>query len=131
MYADFAFFSIVGLSNNVTDYKVTSDTSGRTYVFNFCEYVVLPCGDDSTNAYAYSYKDTVSNECQLLTGDQITLAKADAIKYEEMDHNISAATHILFTESDGPACGDQESSSITFEILCSNDTLAHTFVIDD
>ena len=66
MYSSYQFYDLVSLNLNASTYNATSSTTGKTYAFNFCEYVILPCQQD-TSAYAYSYLNTIDDECVILT----------------------------------------------------------------
>lgn len=103
IYGDYSFFDTSSLRNSTVDYSYLSANSFRTYKFNFCQYVALPCGyDNETHAYAFSYTGTslasVEGSCQILSGDSTTVHTYDYL-LSNTSHTVDR--HLVLSHEGG------------------------------
>jgi hypothetical protein len=130
VYGDYSFYNTAALKNTTYDYTALSQTF-RTYKFNFCQYVSEPCGwTNDTDTYAYSYPGTslltVEGSCQILSSDESEYHSYEYLLKNGAQSNVTADRHLVIKRTGGQQCGTNhdQSSSITFEILCNENITA-------
>ena len=100
IYGDLAFYDLISLLNNHTDYNITTPTSLYNYNFNFCKYATDPCGNGN-EAYAFRKKkigSMFSSSCVALSDNQYS---------PDVVHSFGGAnvtSELVYTLGGGDTC---------------------------